>query len=70
MTQATNPKPPPGCYYGRNPVKWYKVKIWEFDLKVKADSHGAARYEAWLNFRDAYDMSFGEFCKQSRVTVA
>jgi len=70
MTQAATRYIPHPGYYGRNPVKWYRVKIWDFEVLVKADSHGAARYEAWLNFHDAYDLSFGEFCKQSRVTRA
>ena len=53
-----------------NPVRWYSVSIWDFDIPVKADSHGAARYEVWLNFNDAYDISFGEFCKQSKVRAS
>jgi hypothetical protein len=57
-------------FIGTNPVRWYRVQIWDFDTKVKADSRGAARYEAWLNFHDAYDVSFGDFIKQSRVTLA
>lgn len=57
-------------YIGKNPVKWYRIKIWDFDIKVKSNSHGAARYEAWLNFNDAYDIPFIDFCKQSRVTIA
>jgi len=57
-------------FIGRNPVKWYSVKIWDFDVRVKSNSHGAARYEAWLEFHDAYDLPFSDFCKQSRVTRA
>jgi hypothetical protein len=57
-------------YYARNPLRWYLVKIWDFEIPIKADSHGAARYECWLNFSDAYDLKFGEFCKQSRVVRA
>jgi hypothetical protein len=57
-------------YYGRNPVKWYRVLIWNFDVRVKADTRGAARYQCWLNFHDAYDLTFGEFCKQSRCVLS
>lgn len=56
-----------GAYIGKNPVKWYRVLIWDFDIRCKAGSRGAARYETWLNFNDAYDIPFGEFCKQSKV---
>jgi hypothetical protein len=56
-------------YIGKNPVKWFRVLIWDFDVRVKSDSRGSARYEAWLNFHDAYDIPFGEFCKQSRVVI-
>ena len=62
--------PRQGAYIGRNPVKWYRIHIWDFDVLVKSDSRGAARYEAWLNFNDAYDIPFGEFCKQSKVRAA
>jgi hypothetical protein len=54
-----------GGYYARNPKRWYSVEIMGFSLNVKADSRGAARYEAWLNFHDSYDIPFGEFCKLS-----
>jgi hypothetical protein len=54
-------------YIGKNPIKWYHIIIWDFNLKVKSDSRGAARYEAWLNFHDSYDISFLDFCKQSRI---
>ena len=61
---------PRSALYGRNPAKWYRVTVWGMEALVKADSHGAARYEAWLNFHDAYDVTFGDFCKQSRVVRA
>ena len=62
--------PKQNAYFGKNPVKWYRVLIWDFEVLCKADSRGAARYETWLNFHDAYDLPFGEFCRQSRVLSA
>lgn len=69
MTVPSNDIPHHG-YYGRNPVKWYRVFIWDFEAMIKSDCRGSARYEAWLYFHDAYDLPFGEFCKQSRVIRA
>jgi hypothetical protein len=57
-------------YIARNQLRWYLVHIWDFEVRVKADSRGAARYEAWMNFHEAYDLPFGDFCKQSRVLYA
>lgn len=53
-------------YIGSNPIRWYVLYIWDFTVKVKSNNRNAAKYEAWLNFHDAYDISFIEFCKQSR----
>lgn len=58
------------AYFGKNPIKWFRVSIWDMEVKVKAESRGAARYEAWLNFNDAYDIPFGEFLKQSKCLKA
>jgi hypothetical protein len=54
-------------YIGKNPVKWYRVTIWDMGALVKSDSVGAAKYEAWLHFHDAFDISFGDFIKQAKV---
>lgn len=37
---------------------------------VIAESHGKARYQAFLNISDCWDISFREFCKQVSVRLA
>lgn len=44
----------------------YSVQIFDFEKFIRAKTKGKAKYLYWLSFRDAYDMSFGEFLKKAR----
>jgi len=51
-------------------TRFYSVRFDDLDLSsVAATSHGAARYQAYLNL-DSSDLTFGDFCRHSRVRLA
>ena len=40
------------------------------EMSEVAKTHSEARYLKWLGVRDSYEISFGEFAKNSKVRVA
>ena len=56
-------------YIGRNPIRWYEGWAYDVYFRVKSDSVRRARYEAWLEYKDAYieSANFLDFMKNCRV---
>jgi hypothetical protein len=59
-------------------MNWYVIHFrysggGQFDsVQIYAESPGAAKYKYWLNFRDVYNVPFGDFvsrvnCRKVRV---
>ena len=48
----------------------YVVIFNGWEMPCVATSHSKARYSAWLDVSDGWDISFGDFCRDARVRLA